>query len=355
MWSLCGAGFTEGVWLYPRVEFGAMETRLESHSAYFSSMVALIPQQFYSVKDQDQKASDSKYWVNKKQPRAPKQAVKEASKKAKRLKFDLESQNTLESRKEEPTIEDKDGEEHDEEVGEEEGVSRGSGFSVENVRSRNLNDLQERLKRKIEELRGKRKTRDFEEPDEIAQKRLKRAERKKRKKEMRQKKKQKVTSKADESTSQRPCIKDEESGRLVFSKFDFTTPQSVQPFSSTSTGKKKKDYRKLLAKAEAAQKKLEEIKEKDEQKGEELQEKLQWQRAVEKAKGNKLKDDPKLLKKTVKRIEKKKEKSRKQWSKRQKVEEQSKEKRQERRTKNIKARTEQIKAKKMKKRRRPGF
>ena len=346
-----------------RVTVSEMESRLSSHSAYFSSMVALIPQKFYTVKDQDQEATDNKYWINKKQTRAPKQAVKEASQKAKKLKFDPESQKTPElshtNETNELTTEDIVYTNGETEQGAKERDSAGS-FSVERVQSSDLNDLQERLKHKIEELRGKRKTRDFDNPGEVSQKKLKRVERKKRKKEMRQKQKakkqQKVATKTEEdSTSKRPCVKDEESGRLVFSKFDFTTPQGVEPASSSSSSKKqKKDYRKLLAKAEAAQKKLDEIKAKDQERAEELQEKLRWQKAVDMAKGKKLKDDPQLLKKTMKRIEKKKDKSRKQWNKREKMEELTKEKRQEKRMKNIKERTEKIKAKKLKKRR-PGF
>ena len=48
----------------------------------------------------------------------------------------------------------------------------------------------------------------------------------------------------------------------------------------------------------------------DEKESEELQEKLQWQRAVEMAKGTKIRDNTKHLKKAVKRLDSKKAKSR---------------------------------------------
>ena len=89
-----------------------------------------------------------------------------------------------------------------------------------------------------------------------------------------------------------------------------------------------------------------------------MQERLQWQRAMEMAKGTKLKDDTKRLKKTVKRLEGKKTKSRKQWVERQKQEDLAKEKRQEKRKRNIQERIEQVKVKKLKKKgkaRKPGF
>ena len=183
-------------------------------------------------------------------------------------------------------------------------------------------------------------------------------EKRQRKKELRKKgKEHKQVSKGDkhiaEEYPKRPSIKDE-SGRVVFSKFDFGTPAVY-----SEQKPKSKDYKKLLAKAEAAQKKLEKLKEVDEKKSEELQEKLQWQRAMEMAKGTKIKDDTKRLRKTVKRLNSKKAKSRKQWLERQNQETLAKEKRQEKRKKNIQERIDQAKAKKFKKRggkaRRPGF
>ena len=341
-------------------------------------MVELIPPKFYIVKEDNavDLENDSKYWVNKKKQKAPKQSVKETTRKAKRLKLDPETRTVTAG----VQIETGTGA-GGEVAGEQAGLDPWSaplvlggevklinGFSVENVQSTSLNDLQERLRLKIESLKRKRNTpsgrRDEEGTvEEKAKKRQKRMEEKKRKKELRQKKKnsndrQKLLKRVSEEAIKRPSIKDE-TGRIVFNKFDFST--SVQAVEQKDKGPQKKDYKKLLAKAEVAQKKLDELKRKDEKRGEELEKKLQWQKAVDMARGTKLKDDPKLLKKTMKKEDKKKQKSSKEWEKRKELEKQAMEKRQEKRKRNIQERVEQIKAKKMKKRakkskiRKPGF
>ena len=335
-----------------------LEERLKHHSATFEAMVKLIPAKYYIMQD-DSVQFNNKYWVNRKQ-RAPKQSVKDASKKAKRLKLDPDSHKSFRELQEEEARREAGNERGEESEEEEEDHTRlQNGFSVERVKSGDLNELRERLKAKVEELRGKRKAGDTEEGN--AQKRQKRLDRKQRKKEMRLKEKQRKTSKQASRSSikdTRPSLEDK-SGKIVYSKFDFSTP--VKDWEPAG---KKKDYKKLLAKAEATQRKLEELKKKDEKKGEDLEEKLNWQKAVELAKGTKLKDNPKQLKKTIKRLGKKKNRNQKQWEERMKQERQMREKRQELRRKHIQERTEQIKAKKMKKRmkrrgkgqpRQPGF
>ena len=387
---------------------GDLESRLKAHSNYFASMVELIPAKFYVIKedlpdDEDGEGGggmDSKFWVNKR-ARAPKQAVKEATKKAKRLKLDPASHKKSSERNQEEDDGDDSGV-----VGGARGGASGSsveksheqggvygndgegeerltkrhpkagaavslnGFSVERVQSGDLSDLRERLHSKIATLRGKRKlipnegaAEEGEEGESSSQgtidKRRKIVEKRQRKKVLKKKgKERKQVAKREKHSAggnhERPSIKDE-SGRVVFSKFDFGTPAVLQ----SEPKPKSKDYKKLLAKAEAAQKRLDKLKEVDEKKSEELQEKLQWQRAVEMAKGTKIRDDTKRLKKTVKRLDSRKAKSRKQWMERQKQETQAKEKRQEKRKKNIQERIDQAKAKKLKKRggksRRPGF
>ena len=390
---------------------GDLDSRLKAHSDYFTSMVGLIPAKFYVIKEDlldDEgddvgggREMDSKFWVNKR-ARAPKQTVKEATKKAKRLKLDPVSHNrssernreedgdksgnvggarggasgsSVEQSHEQGDVYSNDGE------GEERFTKRHpkagatvslNGFSVERVQSGDLSDLRERLHSKIAALRGKRKLTPNEgaleegeaDGENLSQgtsdKRRKIMEKRQRKKAQKKKGKERkqVAKREKHSTGgnhERPSIKDE-SGRIVFSKFDFGTPAAVL---QSELKPKSKDYKKLLAKAEAAQKKLDKLKEVDEKKSEELQAKLQWQRAVEMAKGTKIRDDTKRLKKTVKRLDSKKAKSRKQWLERQKQETQAKEKRQEKRKKNIQERIDQAKAKKLKKRggksRRPGF
>ena len=339
-----------------------IESRLKEHSSCFCSMVELIPAKFYLTKDPEtiEHISTSKYWVNKK-PKAPKQSVKEATKRAKRIKLDPENQKSvLEQQKENEHCEEKVVTEGDlrERIENGESTQRRPEFSVELVRSTELSDLRERLKVKIEGLRGKRKTGD-DDLDQLAHKKQKRSEKKTQKKETQQRKKKRKTETVSSDTKQseqRPSIK-AENGKIVFSKFDFSTlsdlPEAIRG--------KKKDYRRLLAKAEATEKKLEELKKNDERRGEELQEKLQWRKAMDLAKGAKVKDDPRLLKKTLKRLDKKKSKSQKYWNEKKEQEQIQKDRKQDVRRKHIQERVEQIKARKNKRKlkkgksRTPGF
>lgn len=302
----------------------------------------------------DSLPSNGKYWVNKKS-KAPKQSVKEATKRARRAKLDPDSHKTILEQQKDASESifikrtETEGEFKDlDDIGSSIGPGK-NGFSVEMVKSTELNDLRERLKVKIDSLRGKRKIRE-DESEKVALKKQKIAEKRKHKKEARKQKKKTVSADLVKNKNKH-SIKDE-TGKIVFSKFDFSTP-------SKSEGKKKKDYRRLLAKAEATEKKLEELKKNDQKRGEELQEKLQWRKAIDLAKGAKVKDDPTLLKKTLKRIDKKKNRSRKQWTERLNQEQQQRDKRQEIRKKHIQERIDQIKAKKGKKfkkaKRTPGF
>jgi len=86
---------------------------------------------------------------------------------------------------------------------------------------------------------------------------------------------------------------------------------------------------------------------KNSQEGRDLLKKIKWDKALLKATGVKVKDDEKLLRKSVKRRKAAKEKSKKQWEERQKKQDQEREKRQAQRTQNIKERNQAKKDKKM--------
>ena len=329
--------------------------RLRQHSACFETMVELLPTKYYVIQDDDSEleAISGKYWQNKKL-KAPKEVFKAKSKKAKRMYLDPSSKkNLLDLQKEIAVQNGGDGNEvnggkiHiDEDSVVEEARDHnpgyGKGFSVEKVKSGDLNELRERLRHKIGDFRRKRKVSDSEPaPEEMAQKRQKRIEKKQAKKDLKKKLKRKKQTRV-ESVEKKSDV----TGEVVFSKFDFNTP--TREWESAG---KKTDYRKLLAKAEASQRRLEELKKMDEQKGMELQEKLKWQRALDLAGGTKLKDEPKLLKRTIKRLEKKKNKTQKQWKERVKHEQEMKDKRQTIKKSHVQERIDKIKAKKIKKKR----
>lgn len=316
-------------------------------------MVNLIPAKIYLVKDAEQ-AADNKHFHNKK-GKAPKQSMKEASKKAKRLKLEPDNEKTIEQlqregREKGASVEKAGGRDDAMEITSERFEPR----SVEKVQSVGLNELREKLKKRIDGLRKRRRVDEGDDEGgvvdpERAQKRLKRIELRKKKKEKRKNAAKQSSTEKQIAQPSRPSVQDQE-GRVVYSKFDFSVPMGKDG----KHGSKKKNYHSLLRKAEAIQEKLDQLRKEDEQKGQELEDKLKWKRAIQQAKGVKVRDDPKLLKKTLKKTEKKKIQSKKQWEERTKSVQKTKDKRQELRQKHIQERTEQKKTKKTKGRK-PGF
>ena len=118
---------------------------------------------------------------------------------------------------------------------------------------------------------------------------------------------------------------------MVFSKFDFVDSEDREKTKSVSG----KNYKKLLQSTEKEQRKLQVLEETNKDEANTAKEKAAWKKAVQKADGVKLKDNPELLKKALKRKEKRKNKSRKQWDERNKQVQLKMEKRQEKRQKNI--------------------
>eukprot|EP00158_Paraphelidium_tribonemae_P003023 Partr_v1_DN25845_c0_g1_i1_m2936 putative surfeit locus protein len=119
-------------------------------------------------------------------------------------------------------------------------------------------------------------------------------------------------------------------------------------------GKRKKvkiDPKVALNKLQTQQAKLERLKSKNSQKAELIETDAKWNKSLALASGEKLQDDPKLLKKTIKKREKMKEKSKKVWSDRITKEKKSIAKKQSTRNENIKKRIDDKKAKNIKKRR----
>ncbi|KAF8586928.1 hypothetical protein K439DRAFT_1631227 [Ramaria rubella] len=73
----------------------ALRASLEKHNDVFESLLKLIPAKHYLVRDPDGEEYASKYQKNSKKQKAPKQAIKEATKKAKRDKLDPANHKTV--------------------------------------------------------------------------------------------------------------------------------------------------------------------------------------------------------------------------------------------------------------------
>ncbi|KAJ7025388.1 surfeit locus protein 6-domain-containing protein [Mycena alexandri] len=72
-----------------------LQASLESHNETFESLLSLIPARYYIPLEQTEEQAASKYQKHSKKQKAPKQAIKEASKKAKREKLDPENHKTV--------------------------------------------------------------------------------------------------------------------------------------------------------------------------------------------------------------------------------------------------------------------
>jgi hypothetical protein len=138
-------------------------------------------------------------------------------------------------------------------------------------------------------------------------------------------------------------------GKMVFSKFDF----SESGFNNEVTVKKGRDERdphKMLKKIEKQSMKLKEL----EMTGEigkltEIREKIAWNKALSKSEGVKVKDNPELLKKTIKKEIQQKQKSKRKWDARIEGMKNRQEDKQKKRMENIEARKKQVKVNKLKK------
>ena len=223
-----------------------------------------------------------------------------------------------------------------------------------------IDELHQRLQNKIEELKKQREPKNPE----------KRARKKKKDKKLRVAKDKSAEKVAIVNTENTPPIVDNEQsnsesivtkeGKVVFSKFDFS--QMVGKYSTNKKTKKNKapsskNYELLLLKAAKEKERIERIKKEDPKKACQIIEKSTWNKAMAKAEGEKVRDDPTLLKKSLKRKVAKKKKSSREWKARTETVEENMRKRQEKKKANVQKRKEFIRNKKAFKRAKkmPGF
>lgn len=132
---------------------------------------------------------------------------------------------------------------------------------------------------------------------------------------------------------------------LIFSKINLKSKfnQEEEKVKQLIKGKKNKStsLKKALHVAEKNQQRIKLLKQAGlEDKANQLSQKSNWNVALKRAEGVKIKDDVKLIKKTMKKVHKKKEKSSKQWQERKEQIERRQQARQAKRQRNIKARTQ---------------
>ncbi|XP_078045191.1 surfeit locus protein 6 isoform X2 [Augochlora pura] len=145
-------------------------------------------------------------------------------------------------------------------------------------------------------------------------------------------------------------------GKMVFSKFDFSEIGTKK-----KSPKNAKDPKKILLELKQKKEKLKEMEQLGEtEKAQEMKEKQAWNSVLAKASGEKVKDDPGLLKRSISRKEQKKKHSAKKWESRLENVQKGIRERQEKRQENIMKRKKEKKVNKLKKnakrgRATPGF
>ena len=138
---------------------------------------------------------------------------------------------------------------------------------------------------------------------------------------------------ATKSAAAKPIFNRE--GKMVFSKFDFSDAgKEKKKGSDVLTGK---NYKKLLEKVEKRKEKLTAVREKSGcGAARTLQKKMQWKSVLQKAEGVKVRDDPEMLKKSLKRKEKLTKKRADEWKERTERVKKTMDDRQEKRQRNVK-------------------
>ncbi|KAJ2741457.1 hypothetical protein GGI20_005180 [Coemansia sp. BCRC 34301] len=209
--------------------------------------------------------------------------------------------------------------------------------------------LRERLQVRIQTLRQKRKAPE----DDVSREALleKRMKRRKNTKEAQAKAKKAGTTPALEQVlgSKTPTL----AKGLANGDGNGSGAQEVKSsiyFGKLTTGaimkKKSVHVKQQLAKVENKKREMDELRKVDSAKADQLEEKDKWSKALDLAKGEKVKDDAKLLRKTVRRDEQQKKKSSREWHDRKETVATKIKERAQKRESNIKARVD---AKKMKK------
>merc|ERR1712233_8218 len=198
-------------------------------------------------------------------------------------------------------------------------------------------ELKEKFDAKLAEIRANQKRDLPRVPRTVEEQRIV-SEKRKAERERKKAKKSKVKKIKDEAQSgSRSPAKEvkEENGKVIFNKFDLVK----DPVEAEKERIKKKIPIQIrLKQAEAKKARIEEMEETNPEKAKEMKEQKQWKDAMTRMKGEKVRDDAGLLKKSLKRMQQKKAASTKKWGERTEKVAQKMEARQQKRKENLKAR-----------------
>ncbi|KAM0834704.1 hypothetical protein ACQ4PT_063416 [Festuca glaucescens] len=356
---------------------------VQGHALFFDALVQLIPPRFYlSVDDEDrpyyQGLSKSAKAAMKAQSRANIKAARRArldpagppSSTLDLLKKSVADQEAEEEEEEEQdksqdesqesdgeatTEGDDDGNDDDEEEGEQEEEDDGEkeemlmapAAVVSEDRSVTYEELRERLHRRITELRGNRCTRPefLNKPQKEKSKKVKGSKVKMGKDEGTKRKREDADDAEGKDGKKHKKEADEKAPDIVYGNV------LVDPKDARRRKKRKiKNKKKELEQAKRMQRAKEDPKKAT---------KMAWDLATRRAAGEKVHDNPTLIKQSMKKDKKRQQKAAEQWKDRQKTVDSKRKEKQNARTENIRERAQEKKARKIEKREkklmRPGF
>ncbi|KAF9570446.1 surfeit locus protein [Mortierella alpina] len=363
-----------------------MQDRIKEHGGAFDSLLKLIPAQYYITKELSEEEQDSKYQHNKKRS-APKQEIKERTKKAKKAKLDPENNKSVTDIQSELAAKGDDSESEgegeddadsgmrintdDDDTLEDEGeapvITKSPTHNFEGLlaqvhtaaqtrapAAKSITELRAKLEERLAKFRGNRGAVEASTaPNKptsrhaILEARLKRKKDKKASQKLAKEKRasggsEGLVVKENEGSSSgaggRPSASSiNDKGEVRFSKFEFDGLQKKRRGPTDAQGQ--------LKMVEAHNEKLAALQVADPEKANALKEKDTWKKALQLAQGEKVKDDVKLLKKTIKREETFKKKSSKEWGERKSTVSKQKDHKQKRREENLKARIDAAKNK----------
>jgi hypothetical protein len=225
-----------------------------------------------------------------------------------------------------------------------------------NISNLDKEEIQQRLKKKLEALRAARKAdgpdgKPAKNRQELIEGRRRKEElRKAHKKEMRRKAKEEEQRKLDEELDRRSGSLlasprspiPESSNNFSFGRIAFADGQQTDPnLSSLVVQRKRKGPQDPLGALKAAQSKEARLSGYDEGKRTDIEEKDMWLNAKKRAHGERVRDDTSLLKKVLKRKESTKRQSEKEWNERVEGVQKARQVRQNKREENIRKRKEE--------------
>eukprot|EP01024_Parvocaulis_polyphysoides_P002990 TRINITY_DN1084_c1_g1_i1.p2 TRINITY_DN1084_c1_g1~~TRINITY_DN1084_c1_g1_i1.p2 ORF type:complete len:362 (-),score=92.57 TRINITY_DN1084_c1_g1_i1:221-1285(-) len=324
----------------------------KAQCAFFDDLANRIPPKFYF----EQEEVINLHGMKKKEKDKLQKQFKKIKIRNKKNKQDPDfAKTTLELQKEQLNQNQKLKEKGIVDENDEGGIIEGAKINVEQNVDREL--LQQRLNEKLEGFKSARKAIDEKKQQNAKsakdfknKQREKSAEKLKRKRKQEQNKKQKELQLLQQQQQQQS----EEAGREGEGEgqgFEFTRVGLGQQDLENNHPRKKgkvQEKQEILKKLEKKQTHMKELHNTAEE--QEILRKEGWEASIRRAQGEKVYDDPKLLKRSLKAIKKRKEKSAQAWNQRIKAQKQQMDDRQARRTDNINKKIQAKKQKRVQKR-----